>query len=193
MLQYCAAIICSTSPEPYNWMGSLADQVGFGRVSPHDQEWPQVPVVFFLVHAAVPEDEKARLISTVRGNGVFRFSPIMLVSEEGKPRVRTLVEYHQAGFDDAVTVDGDLSELTARIKSQLNDEQVYYSTPTYFGPDRRRWERQPTRTISQLLPYERYRIRRDALTGIRAIEHQSFGQTAAPDTPAARVAQSGRY
>lgn len=184
MFQHCAAIICSSSASADTFLRNLVDEAGFGRVSSYEARWPDTPVTFFLIHDGVAENERKETIAAVRGSDAFRFSPMVVIGEEGRPSQLSATEYRQAGFDDfIVPAAGNIAFVRTLLESFIMEEQSYYSTPTYFGPDRRRWERQSTRPqvhVHAAAAYHLYRFKRDPLAGIKVIEHRIVASTEAP-------------
>lgn len=175
MFQYCSAILCSFSASADAVLRELADQVGFGRIVSYEAPWPNTQIAFFLIHDSVADEEKKNIVAAVRGNRMFRFSPMIVIGDEARPSHLSAPEYRQAGFDDLIVpASGNIDFTRTLLDSLLKEEQTYYATPIYFGPDRRQWERRETRAGVRLQPtatHELYRFRRDPLTGVRVTQH----------------------
>jgi hypothetical protein len=195
MLQYCTAVTCSPLGSAQAFLNHLADQVGFGRVAAYDAHWPKTPITFFLIHADLAEMEKENVVLAIRGNGMYRFCPMLIIGEDGKPTQRSATEYRQLGFDDVILVaDGNVELVRTLLEGYLMKEQLYYLTASYFGPDRRRWERRSPRPRGEdaAVAFNVYRFKREPLAGIMVIERRVVGsgealQSAQPaiETPTA--------
>lgn len=98
------------------------------------------PVCFFLVSSTVPKSAISAFVTDIRHHPdrLFRFSPVLFVCEDPSPR--TISFCLQAGFDDIIAPPFTPPKIRARMKAQLNTPHLYFQTPTYFGPDRRRGE-----------------------------------------------------
>lgn len=121
----------------------LARSLGFAVVDRYqglyraEQQLQATPLVFFFFCARVadvgglkPMADAVRLSPRHR----LRFAPLIYFGRNlSLPDTRRCIEM---GFDDIIALPfaGGLEE---RILRQVGKTQVYYETPTYFGPDRR--------------------------------------------------------
>jgi hypothetical protein len=120
----------------------LARSLGFAVVDRYqglyraEKQLERTPLVFFFcsgvpdVGALRPMADAVRLSAKHR----LRFAPLIYFGRNlSLPDTRRCIDM---GFDDIIALpfSGGLDE---RILRQVGTTQVYYETPTYFGPDRR--------------------------------------------------------
>lgn len=143
MLTKCRALVLADTPGRAHALSGFAHHVGFVDVSPPPRSLaslaPEVPV-FFLLHDEMDEALQKASIEWVRGHKqpVIRFAPILVIATDVP--YETVLKYVRMGCDDVISIPDDRDELVARAQSQLKQEHVYYETPSYLGPDRRRME-----------------------------------------------------
>jgi hypothetical protein len=65
----------------------------------------------------------------------LRFLPLIYFSRDAS--LTTIRACIRMGFDDVIALPYAGADLRERILRQVETPQVYYETPSYFGPDRR--------------------------------------------------------
>lgn len=138
------AFIVGPPDGPGAALSDLARTIGFETVLPFagttlaEQQTARTPLVYFLFAAV---DEVAQLKATADSirfvpSRKLRMLPLVYFSESPSPEaIRACVGM---GFDDVLTLPFTRERVVERLTRQVNRSLVYYETPTYFGPDRRR-------------------------------------------------------
>lgn len=95
------------------------------------------PLVFFFCAAVddvatlKPMAEAVRFSVSLK----LRFSPLIYFARNvALPDIKRCIAM---GFDDIIALPYSAGDLGERIMRQVGRPQIYYETPTYFGPDRR--------------------------------------------------------
>jgi hypothetical protein len=121
----------------------MAREIGFNPVLPYgglgkaEAQVIKTPLLFFLCAAVTdmttlkPMAEAIRF-SPARG---LRFSPLIYFTHN--PSIDDIRRCINMGFDDVVALPQSGARFEDRIQRLVGTVQVYYETPTYFGPDRR--------------------------------------------------------
>jgi CheY-like chemotaxis protein len=155
----------------------LARSLGFASVERYqglsrvEQKADAMPLVFFLC-AAVPDLKTLKpAAEAIRQSPApkLRFSPLIYLSRQpALPEIRTCI---QMGFDDIIALPFGTGDLGARILRQVGRPQVYYETPTYFGPDprNRTGENRSTESDRGGGQYRRIEIMRSLERGIEVL------------------------
>ncbi|MCF6343464.1 MAG: hypothetical protein L3J15_02140 [Devosiaceae bacterium] len=123
---------------------NIAQQAKFLTINTHfsiediEQQTAHTPVCFILFeHTSdimVYEELVKEIRSCKRHN--IRFFPLIYLCEKPIPAV--IRRCITIGFDDVIAGPFDNNPIRKRLMMQFNCEIVYFETPTYFGPDRRR-------------------------------------------------------
>ena len=181
MLTQCSACLISRPGERLQSLQTLAADVGFGSISSTAQEQGgqqglASPILFFLMDGQLDETAMARTLAAVRQSPAERicFAPVVLLIEDGP--FETYLRYVHMGFDDVITIPEKRELVIQRLDNQLG-EHLYFRTPTYLGPDRRRFDlltTAPERRSRGPSDHEELTILRSALTGIRVVRTQQF-------------------
>jgi hypothetical protein len=181
MLSHCRAYLIAPSVAECRTLASLAARSGFRVVhSAFDTaaEDPELPVTYFFLHYHLSDAAMQQVIAQVRGlpDPGQRLSPVILIIDDCT--VEVLLKYIDFGFDDVISLPEKREVLEARLAAQLNAEQVYYQTPDYLGPDRRRMElpHHTDQRRANLSPHMRMVIRRDPVRGTSVLQRQLVGQ-----------------
>lgn len=122
----------------------LARGLGFAGVSPFstiaqaDAQASQTPVVFFLFAATEDPRSLRGVAEAIRFSATrrLRFSPLIYFAES--PSVEAITTCINMGFDDVITMPFTRRRVLERMTRQVGQNLVYFETPSYFGPDRRR-------------------------------------------------------
>lgn len=144
ILVHCAAIAVARDDFDSAALIDIGEKVGFGAVADSacygDSEWNAFPLLFFLVHHGIGAVAKRALLTKVRGASSVNicFAPIILFLQDGP--ASTTLDHIEMGFDDVITLPEDSRVLSARLATQIGQEQIYIETRNYLGPDRRRME-----------------------------------------------------
>lgn len=110
----------------------------FGGLAQAEQQAAQTPLLYFLF-AAVDDPQTLRTAADAirySPSRRIRFSPLVYFSES--PSVAAIRHCLAMGFDDIITLPFTQARVADRITRQVDRTQVYFETPSYFGPDRRR-------------------------------------------------------
>lgn len=119
-------------------------KVGFGAFQElnetPDPRRPDFPIAFFLVNHRLSDEAKAILLRRLRRSPSMRvrFAPIVAIGPDVEFEV--VLRHVELGFDDFITLPDKIAIVQSRLISQLDKEQIYIETLSYFGPDRRRLE-----------------------------------------------------
>lgn len=124
----------------------LARDLGLAGVSPFttmaqaEQQTQTTPVCFFLFAATDHVGALRGVADMVRFSTTrrLRFSPLIYFSES--PSVEAIRACLAMGFDDIITMPFTRRRVVERLARQVGQNLVYFETPNYFGPDRRRLE-----------------------------------------------------
>jgi hypothetical protein len=169
MLSYCDALWLA-SPGNEETLRRVADEAGLRSGAPYGGGIePRGPICFYPVDHRAGDDEMRDFLAQLRASPLpdVRFAPVIVVAEES---AGALPDYRRWGFDDVIILPDDRHELTARFAAQLHREILYYETPTYLGPDRRRKARakvrEPARPSSRA---NEHRFVRDPLEGTHPV------------------------
>jgi PleD family two-component response regulator len=185
MLSQCRAYVVAQSGAQNRSLSHLAERAGFGfigsvlgerRVS---IEASRGDILFFLLHHALTDRTQTSVIRRIREceDEAIRYAPIALVIPDCP--YETVLKYVRMGYDDVITLPEKREALIGRLRGQLDTEQVYFETPDYLGPDRRRMEiaahyRDERRTGD--LAYTRLVVHRSIDKGVRILKREIFGR-----------------
>lgn len=157
-------------------LGELARGLGFAGVSPFstiaqaDAQSQQTPVVFFLFAATENPRGLRGVAEAIRFSASrrLRFSPLIYFAES--PSVEAITTCINMGFDDVITMPFTRRRVLERVTRQVGQTLIYYETPSYFGPDRRRSPGAET-TVEQRLggQYRRLEIVRSLMSGVNVL------------------------
>lgn len=109
----------------------------FGGMASAEQQTAQTPLLFFFFAAV---DDPATLKDAAAAirfhpSRKLRCSPLIYFSES--PSAAAIKLCAAMGFDDVITLPFIQARVEERIARQIDRTQVYFESPTYFGPDRR--------------------------------------------------------
>jgi hypothetical protein len=182
MLSHCSAFLIARAGESARSLDLVTREIGFGTVtsaargqSAEAADTPR-PLVFFLMDRQLDDTVMSRTLSAVRQNAARRvcYAPVVLFIEDCP--FETYLHYVHMGFDDVITIPEKREILVQRLDNQLG-EHLYFRTPTYLGPDRRRFDLLTTvsdRRGRGPSDHEEITIMRSALTGIEVVRSQQF-------------------
>jgi len=112
--------------------------VRFSKIEQAEQQVKRTPICYFLFSAEGDEEQFASVSKAVRfsRNRQVRFAPMVCFAENpSQSMVRMCI---QEGFDDIVAPPFSAKRVARRFNSLLECRLMFYETPTYFGPDRRK-------------------------------------------------------
>lgn len=184
MLSLCRAYLVAQSEAQERTLARLAGTVGFGEVGSARAGDPIVDrserrVDFFFLHHRLPDAAMQGVISSIRASLAvsIRFAPILLITDDQPLEV--ILKYIEFGFDDIVALPAKRAELVSRFLAQLNSNQTYVETPSYLGPDRRRFEHPDHEDPRRrgVSAFERLTIRRNPATGVKVLRREIVGQS----------------
>jgi hypothetical protein len=155
----------------------LARALGFARAQRYqglaraERQLEVTPLVFFLcagvdnVASLRPMADAVRLSPSHR----LRFSPLIYFARQ--PALPDIKRCIQMGFDDIIALPYAGGDIGERIMRQVGSTQVYYETPTYFGPDRRNrlGEDRPSGSDHGGGQHRRIELVRDPVRGIEVL------------------------
>jgi len=182
MLGHCSAFVIARAGERDRSLELLAREAGFGTVTSTARRQSgeaigaKRAVAFFLMDGHLDEAAMKHTLVAVRLSpdpGVC-FAPVVLFIEDGP--FETYIRYVQMGFDDVITIPEKREILIQRLDGQLG-EHVYFRTPTYLGPDRRRFDLLTTpheRRGQGPSDHDQISIVRSAITGISIARTRRF-------------------
>ena len=183
-----------TNPNSISLIGDIAADLGFGMVRPYasiadSERISKVhPINFFLFDYS-PEFEKTKAwIDEIRYSQQVRvrFSPLICFVES--PSKEIIVECVNAGFDDILTLPWSAQKFKERLLKQVNNKNVYFETDSYFGPDRRRYNKEKQRAGETPAPgfgFRRYEFIRNKQYGVQILQDRVIGK--APKRASASV------
>ena len=182
MLGHCSAFVIARAGERDRSLELLAREAGFGTVTSTARRQSgeaigaKRAVAYFLMDGHLDEAAMKHTLGAVRLSpdpGVC-FAPVVLFIEDGP--FETYIHYVQMGFDDVITIPEKREILIQRLDGQLG-EHVYFRTPTYLGPDRRRFDLLTTpheRRGQGPSDHDQISIVRSAITGVSIARTRRF-------------------
>ena len=137
------AFVVGPDEAPAAVIKNLARQIGFVPVLNYrgiadlERRMIAVPLAFILCPPVDRMDRLKPIVSEIRASADerVRYAPLVYFSEV--PSLETIKAGIALGFDDIITMPVALKNVRERLAHQLNRPLTYYSTETYFGPDRR--------------------------------------------------------
>lgn len=152
-MRACAYVV-SPNGRSATALMDLAKGLGFDAVVPYqglaaaEAQINRTPLLFFLCSAA----SEMRVVKAVADAIRFypspgiRFSPLVYFDES--PSLDVIRRCIAMGFDDVITLPFTRERVEERLQRQVDRPQVYFETPSYFGPDRRgRLEAEPIHSL----------------------------------------------
>jgi hypothetical protein len=175
-MRACAYVVSSTGRSGTALM-DLARGLGFDAVVPYqgvaaaEQQTSRTPLLFFLCAATAEMRTLKAVADAVRffpGPGV-RFSPLIYFDES--PSLDIIRRCVAMGFDDVITLPFTRERVEERLQRQVDRPQIYFETPSYFGPDRRgRLEIEPVHSLrGSGGQFRRLEIVRSAVRGVHVL------------------------
>jgi DNA-binding NarL/FixJ family response regulator len=143
-LSRCQALVVAHGEQHTGMMLRLCRSVGFGEATDLSElafaSIEQNRVIYILMHYDLGDGAKEKLLATLRRveRPEISFAPVVLFMPDIP--YDDMLKYIEMGFDDVVCLPEKIDVLHNRLEKQLNSDQVYVRTDTYFGPDRRRME-----------------------------------------------------
>lgn len=186
MLTKCRALLLADTPAGTHALDRFARHVGFSHSGPPGRSLADVAreiPIFFFMQQGMPDALMMATIRWVRGHHqpVVQYAPIIVIANDG-PAEETL-KYVHMGCDDVIVMPEEHDVLVSRLKVYVTDEQLYFETPTYLGPDRRRMEA-PDGTRDERLAgssaHRRLTIRRVPGHGVFVLHSERFGDDGQP-------------
>jgi hypothetical protein len=172
----CAYVVSSAGRSGTALM-ELARGCGFDAVVPYqgvtaaELQTTRTPLLFFLC-AATPDPRALKAVAdAIRffPSPGIRFSPLIYFDES--PSLEVIRQCIAMGFDDVITLPFTRERVEERLRRQVDRPQIYYETPTYFGPDRR--GRLPAEPVHSLRgtggQFRRLEIVRTPRRGVRVL------------------------
>jgi CheY-like chemotaxis protein len=175
-MRACAYVVSPTGRSGTALM-DLAKGLGFDAVVPYqgvaaaEQQTTRTPLLFFLC-AATPEMRSLKAVAdAIRffPSPGIRFSPLIYFDES--PSLEVIRQCIAMGFDDVITLPFTRERVEERLLRQVDRPQVYFETPSYFGPDRRdRLESEPVHSLRGTGgQFRRLEIIRNPLRGVHVL------------------------
>lgn len=182
MLNHCGACLVAHSGARSEALALTAHGAGFGSVSLADGGLSgREPLLFFLLDGELGDGAIRRTVGAVRAGGLdrVRLAPLVLFINDCP--FEQYLHYVHMGLDDVITLPEKGDVLIQRLENQLG-EHLYFRTPTYLGPDRRRFDLMTAgdeRRGKGPSDHERVTFLRSALTGIQVLRtlHHVGGAT----------------
>jgi CheY-like chemotaxis protein len=147
-MKTAAFIVGGTGPTAYESgpaaaLAEMARRIGFGPVTAYESisqiemQARHTPVCFVLCAASEGIESLRPVAEAIRfaPSRRVRFSPLVYFAET--PSLETIKACVNLGFDDVVALPFSADRIGQRLARLVGKTQVYYETPTYFGPDRR--------------------------------------------------------
>lgn len=175
ILQSCAAIIFAADAPGSDALAGTALKLGFGQAQDYMRlaDVPPKLLHFYIVHGALPDAAKLRLIRAIRTAPEYKrkYAPIVCALASG-PR-HLIVPLVDMGFDEVLFLSDPDNVLAQKLREQLLRDLLFIESPNYFGPDRRRIElvdRGDTRRKAgaNASGFRKINVVRDPATGISA-------------------------
>jgi len=182
MLDRCGAFLVARTDGQTRALEKIAARLGFGTTMPVNsrREFAQSetphPIDFFLVHHHLNDSLVAAVLRAVRGSehDRVRFAPIVMFIDDCP--FETYLHYVHMGFDDVLALPDKRDLLVQRLEGQLMSPHIYFRTPTYFGPDRRRMDLGDTTDERRGIGkhwHDEIKFVRDPGLGISVVERRS--------------------
>lgn len=185
MLEKTCAYIVSETRESGEFLFEICDEIGLGlsrkfvSISAVEKQTKISPICFFLFPASENDRfiaDYVRVIRTSTERNIC-FAPIILLTPDAHRGKITLGL--SLGFDEILAPPWTTPLLKARFLRQLTNSFDYFSTETYFGPDRRRLESQQLDYYAkerrdQTYNFRRYSIRRHTINGVEILTDERF-------------------
>ncbi|MEQ1769355.1 MAG: hypothetical protein ABL879_05900 [Devosia sp.] len=137
-----------------------------------ERQSKKTPLLFFLCAAVDDVRSLKPMADAIRfsPSAHLRFSPIIYFARS--PSIEAIRGCINMGFDDVIALPFSAEQLRTRFARQVGTVQIYYETPTYFGPDRRERgaedEANPRRGTGG--QYERFEIIRSVEKGVEVLK-----------------------
>lgn len=146
MLDRCTAFVIASSDAQTRSLERIAHRLGIESVRPiqsrraFESDEGVRPVAFFLFDRRLDERLMRSVMAAIRACDIdrVRYAPAMLFVDDCP--FEAYLHFVHMGFDDALALPDKRDVLVQRLESQLLAPQLYIRTPTYFGPDRRRFD-----------------------------------------------------
>jgi hypothetical protein len=124
-------------------LADLARNVGLSPVDHYqglyrvERQSTLTPLIFFFCAAVADVETLKPTADAIRfsANLRLRFLPLIYFSRDAS--LTTIRACIRMGFDDVIALPYAAGDLKERILRQVGKPQVYFETPSYFGPDRR--------------------------------------------------------
>ena len=138
------AYIVESGREPDLNLIDTVKNAGFSVIEPFsglstvERRMAETPICFFLFTHTRDTEPLRRVVHQVRSckRRNVRFSPLIYFCQN--PSQELIANCLSLGFDDVITLPQKAAQIGNRLNFQLNKPIVYFETPHYFGPDRRR-------------------------------------------------------
>lgn len=187
MLSHCRAYVVAKSGAQNRSLIRLCERAEFGFVGTAlgegavRLEGGGSDVVFFLMHHLLADNAMKAILGSIRASepDCLRYAPVILVINDSP--YDTILRYIRFGFDDVIILPQKRELIVDRLRAQLNGVHVYFETPDYLGPDRRRFDLQgalsdPKRRLDT--PHSRLHIHRSIEKGVRVVRREIVGRKA---------------
>lgn len=140
---HTTAFVAGPDEAPMGVIKDLARQIGFAPVITYRglqelERRMEIAPLCFVLFAPVDRVQKLKpIIDGMRASSVdrVRFAPLVYFSDS--PSLEGIKTGIGMGFDDIITMPVALKNVRERLARQLDRPVTYYTTDTYFGPDRR--------------------------------------------------------
>ncbi|MEQ1900045.1 MAG: hypothetical protein ABL866_04870 [Devosia sp.] len=124
-------------------LAGLAREVGLDPVHSYsslaraEAQAIKTPLLFFLCAAVDDIRTLKPMADAIRFSPArrLRFSPLIYFTHN--PALEDIKRCINMGFDDVIVLPQSGARVEERIGRLVGSVQVYFETPTYFGPDRR--------------------------------------------------------
>lgn len=185
MLETTCAYIVSESRENGKFLFEICDEMGvgtsrqFASIAAAEKQTKISPICFFLFPASENDKFIADHVREIRTSSERNicFAPVILLTPDAQRSKITLGL--SLGFDEILAPPWTTPLLRARFLRQLTNSFDYFSTETYFGPDRRRLESQQLDYYTKerrdhTYNFRRYSIRRHTVNGVEILTDERF-------------------
>lgn len=124
-------------------LGQLAREIGFAPVQPYaglsraEAQAAKTPLLYFLCAEVADVKTLKPMADAIRFSPGrrLRYSPLIYFTHN--PSVDVIRNCINMGFDDVIALPNSGARIDERVSRLVGSVQVYFETPTYFGPDRR--------------------------------------------------------
>lgn len=185
MLEKTCAFVVSEDRRSGRFMFDICDEIGIGQsrqfadLTAAEKQSTATPVCFFLIPAGEDDAFITRRVREIRTSDErnTRFAPIILLTPAANEiKIQLALSL---GFDEILAPPWTAGLLRARFQRQLSNAFDYFTTDSYFGPDRRRLEAQNIEYYAgerrdSTFYFQRFSIQRNVMHGVEILTNEKF-------------------